>query len=228
MEKAQYPILKSHFESNGYKVKAEINDIDVTALKDDLLILIEMKTSLNVPLIAQGIRRRPLGDSVYLSIPKPSDKVLKSERFKDKCLILKELELGLILVDLKYGMVNILFDPKNRSTKNPKKQRQGLLKEFNARRTDFNTGGSNKTKIITAYRELALLALDYMEDQQRSTKELREYTQGKKIVDILQKNYYGWFRRVSRGVYEITTAGEQALSDYREVVAILKKEIMRE
>ena len=84
------------------------------------------------------------------------------------------------------------------------------------------------TKIITAYRELALLALDYMEDQQRSTKELREYTQGKKIVDILQKNYYGWFRRVSRGVYEITTAGEQALSDYREVVAILKKEIMKE
>lgn len=222
MEKDQYPILKNHLESLGYAVRAEINDVDLMALKDDRVVLIEMKTTLNIPLIAQGIRRDALGDAVYLSIPKPTDKVLKSQLFKDKCLLLKHLGLGLMLVDMKYETLNILFDAGPRTVKRRHRKRARLKDEFNARLSDYNIGGSHRTKIITAYRELALLALDFMKDHPQSTKALRAYTNRKKVVDILQKNHYGWFRRVSRGVYEITDTGREALKTYSQVIATLK------
>lgn len=222
MEKDQYPILKNHLESLGYTVKAEINDVDLMALKDEVVVLIEMKTTLNIPLIAQGVRRKSLEDSVYLSIPKPTDKVLKSPLFKDKCLILKHLGLGLILVDMKYEALNILFDPGKRTANRAHKRRKRLKEEFNARLSDYNTGGSHRTRIITAYRELALLALDHMRDQPRTTKALRAHTGRGKVTDILQKNHYGWFRRISRGVYEITDVGREALEEYSRVIATLK------
>lgn len=222
MEKDQYPILKRRMEGLGYTVKAEINDVDLVAMKDEHVVLIEMKTTLNIPLIAQGVRRNTLGDSVYLSIPKPSDRVLKSSLFKDKCLLLKHLGLGLMLVDLKYGRVSVLFDPGARTVHTRHKKRGRLKEEFHARLSDYNTGGSNRTTIITAYRELALLALDYMKEGPETTKALRAYTQRKKVVDILQKNHYGWFRRVRRGVYGITDAGREALDRYGDVIATLR------
>ncbi|MGM0436541.1 MAG: DUF2161 family putative PD-(D/E)XK-type phosphodiesterase [Bacillota bacterium] len=222
MEKDMYPVLKRYFESKGFTVKSEIHDVDIMALKDDLSILIEMKTSLNTRLMAQGLRRKGLGDLVYLSIPKPTDKVLNSQLFKDKRMILKHLEIGLILVDFNYEMATILQDPTEYPARIKHKRRAKMLKEFKERRTASNIGGSNKIKIITAYRELALLALDYMKDSPKTTKELREYTNRQKIVSILQKNYYGWFNRVERGVYEITNTGRQALKDYANIIEKLK------
>ncbi len=221
MEKDMYPILKHYFESQGFTVKSEVKDVDVMALRDDLSILIEMKTTLNTRLIAQAIRRKGLGDLVYASIPKPSDKVLKSDLFKDKCMILKHLEIGLILVDLTYNTANILLDPTEYPARTRHKKRARMLKEFKERRTASNIGGSTNTKIITAYRELALLALSHMKDSPKTTKELREYTNKKKVVSILQKNYYGWFNRVERGVYEITDKGRQALDDYAKIIKVL-------
>jgi|AntRauTorcE11897_2_1112592.scaffolds.fasta_scaffold05042_1 hypothetical protein len=222
MERDMYPILKKYFESLGYTVKAEVNDIDIMALKDDVVILVEMKTSLNTQLIAQGIKRRSLGDLVYLSILKPSDKVLKSNHFKDKCLILNTLELGLMLVDKKYQIVDVYMDPTHHPVRQRTKKKNALLKEFNERKTSFNIGGANKRKIITAYRELALLALYYIKDSPKSTKELRAYTQRTKVVDILQKNYYGWFKRLRRGIYGITDEGEKALETYEDIINTLK------
>ena len=33
---------------------------------------------------------------------------------------------------------------------------------------------------------------------------------------ILQLNYYGWFYRKKRGIYEISSLGKQALCDYKD------------
>ena len=33
---------------------------------------------------------------------------------------------------------------------------------------------------------------------------------------ILQLNYYGWFYRKKRGIYKISSLGEQALIDYKD------------
>jgi len=222
MERDMYIIIKQYLESFDFTVKAEVNDIDIMAVKNEDIILIEMKTQLNTNLMAQGIKRSALNDSVYLAIPRPSSKVIRSTLFKDKCLILKHLGLGLLLVDVKKNEVEVFLDVKDGQVRKRKKKRKALLKEFALRKTAHNVGGVSKTKIVTAYKELALLALDFMRDGEKSTKELRDYTKRKKVVDILQKNYYGWFVRVSRGVYDLTDAGRNALNEYAEVMKELR------
>ena len=222
LEKEMFVLLKEYLESFDFTVKAEVKDADIMALKDEMILIIEMKTALNTTLMAQGIKRNAISDVVYLAVPRPSNKVLRSKLFKDKCKILRHLELGLILVDASKDDVEVILDPKQYQVKKQKKKRQALLKEFAERRTAYNIGGVNKTKIVTAYRELALLALEYMTYEPKSTKELREYTKTKKIVDILQRNYYGWFERVERGVYQITELGKKALKDYKEILIELK------
>jgi hypothetical protein len=165
-----------------------------------------------------------LSDYVYLAIEKPSDKVLKSSSFHEKKTIVRRLELGLILVDLQRHSMETLLDPKTYHFKKNKKKRRRLLKEFNMRQTSLNTGGVTRTKVITAYRELALVVLDAMRHGPQSTKFLREYTKRKKVVSVLQKNYYGWFERVSRGVYQLSHLGEEALIQYKDVIDDLSRD----
>lgn len=221
-----FPILKEFLESQEYTVKAEIMNADIVAMKDDIVLVIEMKTSFSTKLIYQGLQRLHLSDYVYLAIPKPSSKVLKSSSFKEKKTIVRRLELGLILVDIEKEVVDVLLDPRTYHFKKNKKKRRRLLKEFHLRKTSVNVGGVTKTKLITAYRELALLALDAMKDGPKTTKFLREYTNRKKIVNILQKNYYGWFERVERGTYQITETGKQALEDYTDILVNIKQSHM--
>jgi hypothetical protein len=42
-----------------------------------------------------------------------------------------------------------------------------------------------------------------------------------KAPSILQKNYYGWFIRVERGIYSIGPEGHAALKTYSEIVEAL-------
>jgi hypothetical protein len=222
LEKAMYPVLKKYLEDEGFIVKAEVNNIDIVAKKGDLVLGIEMKTVFSTKLIYQGIKRTHILDYVYLAIPKPTSKILKSKNFKEKRTIARRLELGLLLVDLSSNEVDVILDPKTYHFKKNKKKKRKLLKEFNLRKTSVNVGGVTKTKIITAYRELALLALSELYIEPRTTKYLREYTGRKKIVNILQKNYYGWFERVERGTYQITQSGMDAFLKYHGIIEDIK------
>jgi hypothetical protein len=223
MEKAMFPILKQALEDQGYEVKAEVLNADIVGKKDDDLIVVEMKTSLTTKLIYQGLKRSHICDYIYLAIPKPSQQVLKSSNFKEKKTIVRRLELGLILVDLNNQTIDVLLDPTTYHFKKNKKKRQKLLKDLSQRQTSLNVGGVTKTKIITAYRELALLVLDALKDEPKTTQYLRTYTRRKKVTSILQKNYYGWFERVSRGVYQLTESGRKALDTYHDVIIQIKE-----
>lgn len=44
-EKTMYPVIKSHLESLGFKVRAEVADVDIMAVKNKKSLLIEMKQS---------------------------------------------------------------------------------------------------------------------------------------------------------------------------------------
>jgi hypothetical protein len=221
-EEHMYPTIKTYLESLGFVVKAEIGNVDVMAIKDELVIAVEMKTSFTTRLIYQGLKRMHTFDYVYLAIPKPTGKVLKSSGFKEKKTIVRRLELGLLLVDSDKKSVDVVIDPEAYRLQRQKKKRVKLLKEFHARRTGMNTGGVTKTKIMTAYRELALLVLDALKDGPETTAYLRAYTNRKKVVSILQKNHYGWFERVDRGIYRMTSSGEKALETYQEEILLIK------
>jgi hypothetical protein len=133
--------------------------------------------------------------------------------------------LGLGLITVKFvrqrrPRVDILCEP---GPYRPVRSRRGterLLDEFRRRTGDYNTGGSTRTKLVTAYREIALECAYWMhkEGAPLRTKTLRERTGYANIDRILRDNHYGWFERVRIGVYGLTEEGRLALDTYRHVI----------
>ena len=180
-----YPLLKKYFETKGFIVLAEVNNIDLVAKKDDLLIIVEMKTQLNLKLIHQGCQRQKINDNVYLAVPRIDNK----KTLKERTHILRRLNLGLLLVDLNNETVEAVIDPKEFIFRRSKKYKQKLLKEMSQRTTNINVGGTNKSKIVTSYRETAIKIAYYLIDGEKTTKMLREETGIQNCTSYLQKNY---------------------------------------
>lgn len=93
-----------------------------------------------------------------------------------------------------------------------------LLQEFEARSGDYNVGGSSKRKLVTAYRERSIqcaLALEC--GGPMSPKQVRDLTGIPNAASLLRDNYYGWFRRLQRGVYALTNEGSSGLAQFPEV-----------
>ncbi len=70
-------------------------------------------------------------------------------------------------------------------------------------------GGGNRVPIMTAYRQEALACAAAMAARPRSVRELKAISSD--APKILQRNVYGWFERVARGIYALTDAGRAAL-----------------
>lgn len=93
-----------------------------------------------------------------------------------------------------------------------------LMKEFNARSGDYNIGGSSKRKLITAYREKAIqCALSLHCHGPASPRQIREWTNCPTAGELLRSNYYGWFTRISKGIYNLTPSGLAGLVAFPEV-----------
>lgn len=213
-----YLPVKAFFEADGYEVKAEVTGCDVVAQKADApMVIVELKTAFNIDLVLQGVERQKLCDDVYLAVPKPDTPTKrKNWRRRQRALInlCRRLGVGLILVDVESDAsraVDVLLDPgPYQPRKNTKKQTR-LRKEFVARTGDPNTGGATRTKIMTAYRQDAVrLAQALAGGKSLKISKINEVTGVDRAASILQKNHYGWFERVSRGVYKLTEAGQSA------------------
>ena len=213
-----YESLQKHLEQYGYTVKAEVLNTDITAIKDDEVIIVEMKTTLNTRLIYQGCKRQQISDYVYLAIIEPTTKIQHSAQFKEKVHIIRRLQLGLILVNVAQNKVVTVIDPKNFTLRRSKIKKRKLLKEFEQRVTSLNIGGVTKTKIITAYREQTIVIAHYLSKGPLKLKDIKALTENNKCSSILQKNYYGWFERVERGVYSLTDIGNDDLVKYNHVL----------
>ncbi|WP_374056170.1 DUF2161 domain-containing phosphodiesterase [Rossellomorea sp. FM04394] len=225
-----YQPIQKHFHKQGYQVNGEVNDCDVTAFKEDELVIVELKLSLNVELLIQATKRQRLTDLVYIAIPKP--KRPRSKRWNDVCHLVRRLELGLITVSFttKTPKLDFVIHPetfdRSKSMKNSKRKRAALVKEIEGRSADYNVGGSNKTKIMTAYKENCIQIACYLEKHgPMSPRNLTKLGTGAKTPSILQKNYYRWFERVKRGVYQITEQGKSELEKYPELVSYYLKKI---
>ncbi len=219
--------IKKYLEANGYTVRAEVKDCDITATKDDELIIIELKLSANITLLIQATDRQRITDSVYIAIPRTSIKNRK--RWKGIRHILRRLELGLLLVDNENPInpIEIVFHPIKFQRKRNSKRKKSILKEVGNRSQNLNVGGINKKKIVTAYRENAIQIAVYLKEiGATSPKILRELDSGKKTLPILYSNFYGWFQRVDRGIYNITAKGKQELKKFPGLVKKYEKIIV--
>jgi hypothetical protein len=224
IEENLYKPVKDFFEDLGYVVRSEVNHCDLTAVKGDELIIVELKKGFTVDLVIQAVKRQRLTDLVYMAVPRPA-KLVYTKKWNDICHLAKRLELGLILVSLKKGheKVEALIHPqpfdRARSMQRYKKRRINLVKEIRERTKDYNTGGSTGKKLMTAYREKALYIACclnlYGTMNVRQLKKLG--TDSKKTSPILLQNHYGWFDRVEKGLYRLSNEGLKALTIYEEL-----------
>ncbi|HYK73891.1 MAG TPA: DUF2161 domain-containing phosphodiesterase, partial [Pseudoneobacillus sp.] len=100
-----------------------------------------------------------------------------------------------------------------------KRKREQLLKEIEGRNGDYNIGGSNKTKIMTAYKESCIQIATLLKLHGSLTpKLLRQMGTGDKTLAILNKNYYGWFDKIQRGTYAISEKGKKELVEFPQQV----------
>ena len=218
-EEELFEPVKRLFEQSGYSVNAEVKDCDVTAVRGDELIIIELKTSLSVALLAQGVRRQRCGADVYAAVPKPKN--YSPKKMKDTFALIKKLELGLILVTVRgeYSFAEIIFEPKEyRRPARDTKKRNKILKEIDGRTVDVNVGGVRGRRIATAYTEKCInIACILDKYGPLSPKEIRSYGGDESCGYILRYNAYGWFERIKKGVYGITLEGRKGIMEYPEL-----------
>ncbi len=209
-----YHPIKSFLENLGYEVKAEVKGCDVVATRgDEPPVIIELKTGLTLQLFYQAIDRLALSDNVYIAIARPKRRV-PSEAVK----MARRLGIGVIVV-AKSGSVEVLAEPEPYAPRKAAKRQAALLMEFKRRKGDPNTGGSTRTKLMTAYKQDALRLLAHIKSQGPSkVSDLRKATNVDRAAAILRDDYYGWFVRESRGVYGPTELGLAAAKSFSDLI----------
>ncbi len=216
-----FPVLKDFFVSCGYKVNAEVKDCDMTAVKGDELIIVEMKTSLNITVLYQALERKKLSPQVYIAIPRPKRDYRKL-KLKMKNLVSK-LDLGLIVIDVVNKGLEVLVEPQvNPQQRMNNNKKAKLLTEINNRSVDENIGGKNRTKVLTAYKELGIALCVVINKEERvTTKTLREkYGFEQKTTNYLRTNFFRWYKKVGQATYELSKEGIEVLKSNEYINAV--------
>lgn len=220
-----YEPVKQYWQKLGYEVRGEVGHCDVVAMRgDEPPVIVELKRVLNLPLLVQGMKRLAVSSHVYIAFEKRENgRAPHQLRWSEICRLCERLGLGLMTVRFykrKPPFVEVLCHPDSYQlpVKKSKKAKR-LLHEFQERSGDYNIGGSSKRKLVTAYREQALMCAYYLKTEgPLAPRQIKEKTGYGKTAAILQRNVYQWFCRLKRGVYAITEEGEQALLEYAQVV----------
>ncbi|MBN2557436.1 MAG: hypothetical protein JXB33_01635 [Clostridia bacterium] len=220
-----YPPVKEFLESQGYSIRSEVMDADIAAVKDGRLLIVELKTSINLKLLTQLVKRQRMTDSVYAAVPRPAYKRRFGKDFRDKAYLLRRLGIGLILValDAREPYAAVEFEPGSfdmkRSRASSSGRTAGLIREIEGRSADFNKAGSVRSKLVTSYRENSLRAAYEMRNKEAmSTTELKNAGCTPGITRILYDNHYGWFERTGRGCYRLSDSGKTALEEYKAII----------
>lgn len=215
-----YGPVKEFWTARGYTVRGEVAGCDLVARRDEELVVVELKNSMNLTLILQGIDRKAITEEVYLAVPAPKNP--RRSQWVKTVRLCRMLGLGLLMIRIgpRGARVEVACEPGPYKPRSNPRRRRLLLEEFTRRSGDFNVGGSTGRPLVTAYREEALRIADYLHRSGPSTvKQIREAASSPKAGPILQRNYYGWFVRIARGVYDLTPVGQKAVEQYRDVIA---------
>jgi hypothetical protein len=214
-----YAPVAAFLAAQGYTVRGEVAGCDVVAVREGAVVVVELKRSLTLALVAQAVRRMRITPSVYVAVPRPPHKGTWMRRLRYELAVLKRLELGLLLVATEGKVpVDVVFDPEPAAPRTRHPGKRAILSEVARRSGDYNTGGSVRRKLVTAYRENAVqIAACLAALGPQTPKALRAHGTGPTTLGILSRNVYGWFARVQRGVYTLTDRGRAELADYPEL-----------
>lgn len=224
-----YEPVKEYLTGLGYAVHGEVKSLDVAAVREEELLVVELKKSFNLQLVYQSVKRQRTADKVYVAIPSPK-KGRFSSGWRDMCFLLRRLSLGLMIVYFHppRPCVQIIFHPEpfdmGKSKTINKSKRNAIKEEISGRTGNYNTGGVNKEKIMTAYKQNAIFIACCMHKLgPLSPKQLKSLGTGEKTLSILSKNFYGWFEKVSRGKYQLSDEGKNTVMNYPELLEYYQK-----
>jgi hypothetical protein len=209
--------IKNYFEKNDYEVRGEIKNCDLVATKDDDIIIVELKKSINLKLVLQAIERQKISESVYVCVPKTE---LKKRNIRELIRLLKRLELGLLTVDLKKKKksVDLHFHPIPYSRKKSSAKKRSVIKEIAERPACYNTGGTTKSKIVTGYRlKVIKIARTLQNFESATPSQLRKEGCSDKAGQILYQNHYNWFERIGHGTYKLSANGIIELKNFDHI-----------
>lgn len=234
LEKDMYEPVKKWLLECGFEPRAEVKGCDIMAVREDMVLAVELKMVLNLEVILQAADRQRFSDIVYIAVPKKG-RLFFTKRWRMICHLLRRLEIGLLLVSIKEGneMVEESIQPvpfdRVKSRQQSGRKRKAMVKEYSDRHGDRNIGGSNKSKLVTVYREHSLLIAGLLAQHgPMSPKALRDQGANReKTAAILRHNHYGWFVWLSKGLYDITDEGRSALINYQDLVAELKTDYVK-
>ena len=209
LESDLYAPVKALLEGQGYSVKGEVRGCDVVAVRgEDPPVIVELKRAFGMALVLQGVRRLALSDAVYLAVgawPK---------NLRDVKKLCRRLGLGLMIVV--QGRVDILLDPAPYKPRKDKRRLGRLLGEHVRRVGDPNRGGSStKVPMMTAYRQEALRCAGLLaRNGPMKVAALKVAAEAPKAALILRDDHYGWFERIERGIYGLTPQGRLGLEQH--------------
>jgi hypothetical protein len=225
-EAALYAPVKEFLERQGYEVKGEVRGCDVVARRgDEPPVIVELKLRFSLTLVLQGIDRLALTERVYLAVPRPDRRPRAGMVAPDRAEIRKlcrRLGLGLILIGAGKRTIEIVEEPVPYRPRHAKLRALRLADEFSRRIGDANVGGAVGVPVVTAYRQDALRCARVLAlSGPMGLGALRAAAGVPGAARILQRNVYGWFARLKRGTYELSSEGRQALSRFAEALSAL-------
>jgi len=223
-----YQPIHDYLVAQGYTVRGEVRNCDITAVKGDDVIVVEMKRAFGIPLLMQATQRQRITDSVYVALPREA--MHRGVGWQGTRHLLRRLELGLMLVSLKRAgggpSVEVVFHPLPFERKKRRHLKRAVIREAEGRSADLNVGGSRRRKIVTAYRENAIrIACCLDACGPSSPRQLRALGTGPRTLPILASDVYGWFERIARGVYALRPGARAELAQYPELVKRLREEV---
>lgn len=225
-EAALYGPVKRFLEARGYEVKGEVCGCDLVARHiddpgDEPPVIIELKLRFTLALLLQGIDRLAISDRVYVAVPRPARRArgLSPETPAIRRLC-RRVGLGLVVVD--HDSVAVVEEPVPYRPRAARHRAHRLRAEFDRRAGDPNIGGSSRRPLVTAYRQDALRLVRVLaETSPMSLAELRAASGVANAARILQRNVYGWFARIGRGIYALSPGGHEALRTFADAVTAL-------
>lgn len=213
-EQDLYPPIKALLKRQGYVVKGEVGAADVVGIRaDDPPVIVELKLRFSLSLFHQAIARLSVTDTVYVAVPRPNGKTAR-RALKDNLALCRRLGLGLITVRSD-GRAEVHCDPGAYAPRKSTKRQTRLLREFDRLTGDPNAGGATRHGIVTGYRQDALRCAAHLaEHGPCKGAAVAKATGVPQATRLMRDNYYGWFARVDKGVYGLTSEGSKGLEHW--------------
>jgi len=213
-EAALYPAIKRFLAARGYEAKGEVKGCDVAAVQADpadgsqpLLVITELKLGFTLDLVLQGVERAGVADQVWLAVRATRRGRDRDRRIRALCGM---LGFGLLAVHPGGGTVEVLAEPGPWRPRTNQRRRRAVLAEHAARHGDPSPCGTRSVPVMTAYRQEALACAAALQAGPLRPRDLAPTAP--RAAAILRRDVYGWFTRLSRGVYALAPAGAAALA----------------